>query len=215
VLSFAEAKAEAMVATTEANGEQANGKIEKMTVRQAMARYIDYMKHKGKPVRDLNCRSNAHILPTLGNLVISKLTAEQLQRWLATMAAAPAQVRPKQGKPQYKPAPATHEDVRRRQVTANRVLTMLKAALNHAYDEGQVERRDAWGRRLAPFENVDVARVRYLSIAEADRLINACAPDFRQLVRAGLESGCRYGQLIQLEVCDFNRDAGTLTVRKS
>ena len=39
---------------------------------------------------------------------------------------------------------------------------MLKAALNHAYDEGHVANCDAWGRRLAPFEKVEVARVRYL-----------------------------------------------------
>ena len=51
---------------------------------------------------------------------------------------------------------------------------MLKAALNHAYDEGHVATRDAWGRRLKPFRDVEVARVRYLSIDEARRLINAC-----------------------------------------
>jgi integrase len=207
----AEAKARAMVATPEAG----NGKIERLTVRQAMARYIDYLQHKGKPVRDLACRSNAHILPTLGDLVVSELDAEQLRRWLATMAAAPAQGRPKAGKPQYKAAPATDEDVRRRRVTANRVLTMLKAALNHAYDEKHVATRDAWGRRLEPFRNVDVARLRYLTVAEAERLINACAPDFRQLVRAGLETGCRYGELIRLQVGDFNPEAGTLAIRKS
>jgi integrase len=92
---------------------------------------------------------------------------------------------------------------------------MLKAALNHAYDEGHVANRDAWGRRLAPFENVDVARVRYLTVAEVRRLLNTCDADFRLLVRAGLESGCRYGELIRLEVSDFNPDAGTLLIRKS
>ena len=92
---------------------------------------------------------------------------------------------------------------------------MLKAALNHAYDEGHVANRDAWGRRLAPFEKVERARVRYLTVAEAERLINACEPDFRALVRAGLETGCRYGELTQLEVCDFNPDAGTLAIRQS
>jgi integrase len=92
---------------------------------------------------------------------------------------------------------------------------MLKAALNHAYDEGHVANRDAWGRRLAPFEKVEVARVRYLTVAEAERLINACDPEFRALVRAGLETGCRYGELIRLEVCDFNPDASTLAVRQS
>jgi integrase len=214
VLSFAqaEAKARAMVASPEANG---SGPIVQLTVRQAMARYVDYKRHKGQPVSDLISRSNVHILPTLGDLVVSQLSAEQLRRWLAAMAAAPAQRRPKGNKPQYRPEPSTDEEIRQRRASANRVLTMLKAALNHAYDEGHVANRDAWGRRLAPFEKVEVARVRYLTVAEAERLINACDPEFRALVRAGLETGCRYGELIRLEVCDFNSDASTLAVRQS
>jgi integrase len=180
-----------------------------------MARYIDYKQHQGQPVRDLAGRTRVHILPVLGDLVVGELTAEQLRRWLAAMAAAPAQRRAKGNKPQFRPEPITDEERRARRATANRVLTMLKAALNHAYDEGHVANSNAWGRRLAPFEQVDVARVRYLSVAEAGRLLNACALDFRALVRAGLETGCRYGELIRLEVCDFNPDAGTLAIRQS
>jgi integrase len=214
VLSFeqAKAKAHAMVASPNGNG---NGAIVRLTVRQAMHRYIDYKHQKGQPVGDLISRTNVHIIPTLGDLVVSELTAEQLRRWLATMATAPAQRRAKNNKPQYRPEPTTDEEIRQRRASANRVLTMLKAALNHAYDEGHVANRDAWGRRLAPFEKVEVARVRYLTVAEAERLINACDPEFRALVRAGLETGCRYGELIRLEACDFNPDAATLTIRKS
>jgi integrase len=105
--------------------------------------------------------------------------------------------------------------VRRRRATANRVLTMLKAALNHAFDEGHVVNRDAWGRKLKPFRDVEVARVRYLTIAEAQRLLNASDVDFRPLVHAALETGCRYGELTRLEVQDFNPDAGTVAIRKS
>jgi integrase len=181
-----------------------------------MLAYTDYKRALGQPISDLVSRSNAHILPTLGDLVVSELTAEELRRWLAGMAAAPAQTRPKAGKPQYKVDPATDEDMRRRRATANRVLTMLKASLNHAFDEGHVPNRDAWGRKLKPFRNVEVARVRYLTIAEAQRLINACDPEFRALVRAALETGCRYGELIRLEIHDFNADAGgTVAIRKS
>jgi integrase len=214
VLSFeqAKAKAHAMVASPNGNG---NGAIVRLTVRQAMHRYIDYKHQKGQPVGDLISRTNVHIIPTLGDLVVSELTAEQLRRWLATMATAPAQRRAKNNKPQYRPEPTTDEEIRQRRASANRVLTMLKAALNHAYDEGHVANRDAWGRRLAPFEKVEVARVRYLTVAEAERLINACDPEFRALVRAGLETGCRYGELIRLDACDFNPDAATLTIRKS
>ena len=131
------------------------------------------------------------------------------------MAAAPAQSRPKAGKPQFKPTQTTPEAVRARRASANRVLTMLKAALNHAFDEEHVPSRDAWGRRLKPFEKVEVARVHYLSVAQAQRLLNAADADFRPLVRAALETGCRYGELARLEVQDFNPDAGTVAIRET
>jgi integrase len=95
------------------------------------------------------------------------------------------------------------------------VLAITKAVLNHAYDEGHISHRDAWGRKLKPFRNVEVARVRYLTVAEADRLLNACAADFRPLVRAALETGCRYSELARLEVRDFNRDSNTVAIGKS
>lgn len=211
VLTFLQAKAaaELKVAT-------GGGKIERLTVERAMQLYIDYKRSLGHAVGDLISRSTVHILPELGNLVVSELTAATLRAWLATLAASPAQNRPTgQGAPQYKAAPVSDEDTRRRRASANRVLTMLKAALNHAFDEGHVGNRDAWGRKLKPFRNVEVARVHYLTIDEARRLVNACDVEFRPLVRAALETGCRYGELTRLEVVDFNADTGTVVIRQS
>jgi integrase len=131
------------------------------------------------------------------------------------LAATPAQKRPKDGKPQFRAEPKDDEAIRRRRASANRVLTILKAALNHAFDEGHIKNRDAWGRKLKPFHNVERARVRYLTVAEAQRLMNASDPEFRPLVRAALETGCRYGELARLEVADFNPDAGRIAIRKS
>jgi hypothetical protein len=119
VLNFEQAKtkAHAMVASPNGNG---NGPIARLTVRQAMHRYIDYKHQKGQPVGDLISRSNVHIIPTLGDLVVSELTAEQLRRWLATMAAAPAQRRAKGNKPQYRPEPTTDEEIRQRRASRSR-----------------------------------------------------------------------------------------------
>jgi integrase len=210
VLTFeqAQAKARAMVDTPAHH-------VHRLTVRQALGRYIEHKRDLGQPVGDVLGRGTVHILPSLGDLVVAELTAEQLRKWLSTMAAAAAQSRPKAGKPQFRAAPTTEEGVRARRATANRVLTVLKAALNHAFDEGHVANRDAWGRKLKPFRDVQVARVRYLTIAEAKRLINACAAEFRPLARAALETGCRYGELTRLEVQDFNLDSGTVAIRKS
>ncbi len=67
------------------------------------------------------------------------------------------------------------------------------------------------GRRGA----ADAARVRYLQIDEAQRLIHASDPEFRALVRAALATGARYSELANLRVADFNPDAGTVQVRAS
>jgi integrase len=192
------------------------GNLALMTVRQAMERYIVLKRSQGQPTSDLQSRARAHILPTLGDLVVAELTSEQIRNWLAALADQPAFVRSKQGAPQQHKAPPGDDGAkRRRQSSANRVLSMLKAALNHAFDEGHVSTNKAWGRRVKPFRDVEVARIRYLSVAEAQRLINASDADFRPLVRAALETGCRYGELTRLEVQDFNPDSETLAIRKT
>ena len=39
--------------------------------------------------------------------------------------------------------------------------------------------------------------------------MNGCAPDFKEVVRGALNTGCRYGDLRKAKVADYNRDAGT------
>jgi integrase len=67
--------------------------------------------------------------------------------------------------------------------------------------------------RTGRFSNAP--KVRYLSIDESTRLINACEPDFRPLAQAALLTGCRYGELVGMVCHDFNPDAGCVTVRES
>ena len=94
------------------------------------------------------------------------------------------------------------------------MLTILKAALNHAHREGKCASDDAW-RTVRAFREVDAARMRYLSDDEARRLTNACPSDFRALVTTALLTGCRYGELAAMRSDDFNSDAGTIRVRTS
>ncbi len=62
---------------------------------------------------------------------------------------------------------------------------------------------------------MDAARLRWLTKDECARLLNACPPDFRRLVRAALLTGCRYGELCRLEVGDVSPEAGTLHIREA
>jgi integrase len=57
--------------------------------------------------------------------------------------------------------------------------------------------------------------VRYLSEAECSRVVNACKPAFRNLVRGALLTGCRYSEIAGLRTADFNADAGLVTIRES
>jgi hypothetical protein len=70
------------------------------------------------------------------------------------------------------------------------------AARNRPLTVSAVTRDSAW-RKVKPFKGVDAARLRYLTGAQARRLVNAADPDFRQ---AALQTGCRYGELAPLEV---------------
>src|SRR6516165_2417850 len=80
--------------------------------------------------------------------------------------------------------------------------------------DGKITSDEPW-RRVEPFEEVNAARVRYLTVAEAQRLLNACDSDFRALAQAALATGARYGELIALSASDFNPDSGTVHVRTS
>jgi integrase len=88
---------------------------------------------------------------------------------------------------------------RKRKSSANRILTVLKAALNYAWTQGHGGDRDQW-RRVKPFEKADAPRVKHLSRSEAIALIEAASDDFRPMVKAALFTGCRYGELCKLRV---------------
>jgi integrase len=189
----------------------------RLTVRQAMENYVAHKRAHGKlsAVADVESRIRAHVLPVLGDVLVADLTTKRLRKWLGDLARSPAQKRPKGTRPQYRAAAVSEEDIRRRRSSANRCLAMFKAILNHAYDEGDVPSRAAWDRKLKGFDGVDQPRIRFLSVAEAQRLLNAADPEFRPLLRAGLETGCRYGELCALEVADFDARSRTLAIRRS
>jgi integrase len=185
------------------------------TVNDACDDYLEFLHTDGRTagaIRDAGYRVDAFIRPTLGTLKVSALEAKQLRRWLANLAKAAPRLRTRQGETQR------HKDQandRARKASANRVLTTLKAALNFAFDEGRAPSNREWGRRVAPYENVETARVRYLHLAEATRLVNACTAEFRSMVTAALMTGARYSELARLKVADFDADAGTVFVELS
>lgn len=158
-----------------------------------------------------------HILPALGRVEVAKLTQGRIERWHEDMANAPAKLRSKFGAKEHstRPAPKTEDEKRARKDTANRVLTILKAALNYAKRRRLTAATgDAW-REAKPFKGTTSSRVRFLNTEESQRLVNVCPPDFRRLVQGALFTGARFGELVRLQARDFNAKAGTVFIAES
>ena len=183
-------------------------------VRDAISAYLHYLGARGSGY-DTRIRCEKHILPILGDKLAGELTASELRQWHRNLAQSlPLIPKKRNGVTTRSVDFSDAETVRCRRVSANRVLTILKAALNMAFRDEKISSDTAW-RRVEPFANVEVARATYLTIDEAQRLLNACDPDFRLLVRGALETGARYGELIRLRCRDFNPDAGTVHIRQA
>ncbi len=188
---------------------------ELLTSKRCRRRSVAYERRGGKAVEDTRRKVETHILPELGSLPVAKLTARKIEDWHHRLAEAPARVRTKEGvKQRYRRLDRSTEGIRKRRATANRVLTVLKAALNHAWKTGHAAADDAW-RRVHPFRAVETARIRYLLEAECGRLANACEQAYRNLVTGALLTGCRYSELARMQAADFNPEAGVVTVRAS
>jgi integrase len=188
------------------------------TVADAVKDYLAEIAAEKRPtsVRNAKYIFDASILPDLGTVQLEKLTADRLTRWRNKLATQPKRVRTKRTatEPATR-AVADDEDARRaRKASANRILTMLKAAFNRAFQAGRVSSDSAW-RKVKPFRRVDEAVVRYLGVAEARRLVRACPENFRKMVQAALLTGCRYSELARLRCDDFNANSGTLAIRLS
>jgi integrase len=187
------------------------------TVSQCLDEYVAWLEGHRKTGHDARYRVKTHIAPKLGEIQCDRLTTAEIQKWLRELAASPALLRSRKDAKKRNIRALDKADadaVRRRRSSANRTLTVLKAALNRAWREGKVRSDEAW-RRVEPFEEADAARVRYLTVAEAKRLLNSCDLDFRTLAQAALVTGARYGELVALRAADFNPDSGTVHVRTS
>lgn len=166
---------------------------EAYTVADAMDDYFENYQARSGRDRSIGQRIE-RIRDKLGDIDIEKLAKKDIEKWRNSL------VRRGTDNP---------ESLRKSRYSANRNLTVLKAALNEALTNGRATNDLAW-RTCMPFKNVDAPRIRYLSAKESKRLANACEPDFRLLVQCALLTGCRLGEITSMRVQDVDLDAGTI-----
>ncbi len=174
------------------------GVEDNLTVSEAIEDYLGFLRleRAASTAYDAAKRAHKHILGPLGKQRVSDLTTKQIRRWRDSMV----------------PSDQDAETRRRAQDSANRVLTILRAALNRAWSDGQVTDDSAW-RRVQPFSGVGEARKVFLTEAEGQLLVNACHDQaLRDLVAAGLLTGARLGEMTAAQVGDVDLDDGVWTV---
>lgn len=105
---------------------------------------------------------------------VEKLTTDQLIRWRGRNCAKARSTKKNCRQASHRETPDDDDARRARKATANRITAMHKAALNRAFFTDRVSSDSAW-RKVKPFKRVDEAVVRYLSVPEVRRLVNAQA----------------------------------------
>jgi len=185
VLSFAQAVQLAMKGQPEEV--RASQKAEGYTVAECVTDYLEDYRVRGKSQDRTEYIFNRHVLPKFGRRSVLSLKVAEIQKWLNALAKD------------------------RQPATVNRIFNSFRAALNFAVTQGRVDSDMGW-RNVRPFKNVDKPVERYLTQAEASRLINACDPDFKKLVHAALLTGCRYGELSRVVANDYDPAAEKLRI---
>jgi integrase len=169
------------------------------TVRAVAETYLQWLNAKNaRTAADTSGRLEKHFLPKFGDRLISGLTKTILDVWLGSMVSKSDD----------------RERVRRSKDSANRVLSMVKALLNHAIRDPAYGLIDdsAW-RLVRPFRGVSKPRdIRYTD-EEVRRLIEM-APDqgVARLLTGAFLTGARYGELVEARVAQFDTRAKTLRV---
>ncbi len=203
VLTYRQASAKAIE-------EAQRGPAPSYTVAKAIDEYLAWFREHRKSVDQTEATIAAHIRPAFGDRSLASVSAEELKTWRDKLARQKPRKRTKRGVAQAHRVGTddltnvqVDEAKRARRATANRILAVLKAIFNKAFEDGKVKDDSEW-RRVKPFPKVDVPRVRFLTEAEAIRLINVCSVEFRSLFRAALLTGARYGELVRMTVGSFN-----------
>ena len=221
ILSYAQARVKAVewcqhLERRALEGEP-TGRRGPFTVADAMEAYFRDGERRGmKGIVSAKSQTKAWILPTLGDIEVTKLSRRRIENWLDSVANSPRMVRSKAGcKQAFAPPPDTEDKKRARKDSANRVLTTLKAALTFALKRQLVEVVDPCWQKVEPYRQTTSSRLRFLQPDEAARLVNVCPPDFRELVEGALLTGCRYGELTRLRCKDYNASNSTIYVSES
>ncbi|MBP0627741.1 tyrosine-type recombinase/integrase [Cupriavidus sp. AcVe19-1a] len=186
-------------------------KLEAGTVGDAMARRVAFIRQDQRPkAADEAERMFAYnvLSHPIAARALDRLTVEEFRAWLHGLVNSRL---PDDYDPDDYDAP---EILRRTRSTANRIIGVVRAALNQAYTDGRVDSDRAW-RSEGKFEKVDGTRKTLLTAAQVETLIKAAEPDMAVFLKGLWLTAFRVGELARLRVRDFVPETRTVEIKLS
>lgn len=165
------------------------------TVDTAIVEYVKHLRveRTDRAANEANGRIRKYASPTLLKSKLTTLTTRQVKAFRDGMVKDDENA----------------EVIRKSKDSANRVMNMLKAALNLAYRNGLVNSDAAW-KRVESFRNVGKARILFLTDVQVDALLESTTGGLHDLIEVAVHTGARYGELCTARVGDFDAVEGTL-----
>ncbi len=208
VLDYKQAHTLALAKSNEPNEPTPKKAPNDYAVEDAAQDYVVYLRKHTKAASTTEAAINAHILPAFAGRRVESITKDEIETWHAGLASAP--IRRRGGKTE--PVSDDPEQLRKRQSSANRILTVLKAMFNKAIEDGKAEGGAPW-RLVRPFKGVERGRKVFLQQDQLQRLINATHGAFRDYILTLIYTGARPGREPErIRVGDFDKDAGTVAI---
>ncbi len=183
------------------------------TVAHACKDYFMWYRSHRRSLDRLFATMNRQILPKLGFLRLDELTPKEIIDWhMAIAESPPVAYSSYLAGVVYGEKPSDPESIRKRKNTANINLAILKAILNRAYVCGFVRSNWAW-TGVRPYKNVrHKIKADYLDLESVVRLVNAAEPKAADLIKAGIFTGCRVGDILMMKVSDYLKPNNRIVV---
>lgn len=176
------------------------------TVGHALRDYTEWTRIARSPGGHYNnlVLINYHLVPNFANLPLEEFSARHLRDLAQQVLETP----PKYGFMEWQKRVSiemlTTDELRRRKRTFNSLVTILKMAFRHAWDNAAIQSERPW-RCLKHIPVIHSPRTIFLDRDECRRLLDASTPALRDLVLAALYSGCRIGELGSLIIDDVGK----------
>jgi integrase len=168
--------------------------VKPLTVQDATNNYLNILTAKNvHTAYDTKLRLQKHFLQQFGDKLVSSLTKTMLETWLSSLVSTSTD----------------KEDIRRSKDSANRVLGMVRAILNHALKDQTYNLNDSAWRHVKIFKGVGQPRTIRYTHEQLLKIID-CAPDnaTRNLIRGCALTGCRYGEATSAKVSSIDLNNG-------